>query len=243
MVAAGTAVALVGTGTLSSHGMIAIPALHDAANDRPLRFTPVCSHAAAIPVCVNPAYVSDLSATTAALAAVLSEIAGLPGAPVEIMQTAPTYAQGTGNDVSIGLSGPVISGTPPTYRMLLPNQLGGPPLTSAELAEQLRSNVGVTLIAALIGDGPGSSPAQRVVVAALMKEADVSAQVELGPMGRRHGRISSAAEGIVHSPSKGSAVYLASERFEALSASVRHAWLVQHLQALRAGRITLAQLP
>src|SRR5262249_3925862 len=43
LLAAGTAVALAGTGRLDAHGMIAIPALHDAANDRPLRYTPVCS--------------------------------------------------------------------------------------------------------------------------------------------------------------------------------------------------------
>ena len=67
LVAAGTAVALAGTGTMDAHGMIAIPALHDAANDRPLRYTPVCSHTA-IPVCLNPAYASYLPTAATALA-------------------------------------------------------------------------------------------------------------------------------------------------------------------------------
>ena len=62
LLAAGTAVALAGTGRLDAHGMIDIPALHDAASDRPLRYTPVCSHTA-IPVCLNPAYASYLPAT------------------------------------------------------------------------------------------------------------------------------------------------------------------------------------
>ncbi len=35
----------------------------------------------------------------------------------------------------------------------------------------------------------------------------------------------------------------AAQRFGALSASARHAWLATHLAALRAGTITLAQLP
>jgi hypothetical protein len=70
LLAAGTAVALAGTGRLDTHGMIAIPGLHDAASDRPLRYTPVCSHTA-IPVCLNPAYASYLPATEAALAPVL----------------------------------------------------------------------------------------------------------------------------------------------------------------------------
>jgi hypothetical protein len=33
------------------------------------------------------------------------------------------------------------------------------------------------------------------------------------------------------------------QRFAALPAAARHAWLVEHLAALRAGQITLAQLP
>ena len=35
----------------------------------------------------------------------------------------------------------------------------------------------------------------------------------------------------------------AAERFAAQPASVRHAWLVRHLPALRAGQVTLAELP
>ena len=52
---AGTAIGLASTARLSAHGMV-IPALHDAANDPPIRYTPVCGRAAGVPVCVNPAY-------------------------------------------------------------------------------------------------------------------------------------------------------------------------------------------
>ncbi len=38
-------------------------------------------------------------------------------------------------------------------------------------------------------------------------------------------------------------VSAAAQRFAALSASARHAWLAAHLAALRAGTITLAQIP
>jgi hypothetical protein len=44
-------------------------------------------------------------------------------------------------------------------------------------------------------------------------------------------------------PAPGSPAYAAARRFAALPASARHTWLVRHLAALRAGRITLAQLP
>ena len=80
LVAAGTAVGLADTARLSPHGL-AIPALHDAANDRPISFTPVCGRAAGIPVCLNPAYGRYLDDVTAALQPVLGEVAGLPGAP------------------------------------------------------------------------------------------------------------------------------------------------------------------
>ena len=93
LLAAGTAVALAGTGKLDAHGMIAIPALHDAASDRPVRYTPVCSHTA-VPVCLNPAYAGYLPAAAAALAPVLDEMAGLPGAPARVSQAAATYRQG-----------------------------------------------------------------------------------------------------------------------------------------------------
>jgi hypothetical protein len=39
------------------------------------------------------------------------------------------------------------------------------------------------------------------------------------------------------------AMTAATVRFAALPAGARHAWLTTHLPALRAGRITLAQLP
>jgi hypothetical protein len=35
----------------------------------------------------------------------------------------------------------------------------------------------------------------------------------------------------------------AAQRFAALSASARHAWLATHLAALRAGTVTLARIP
>jgi hypothetical protein len=35
----------------------------------------------------------------------------------------------------------------------------------------------------------------------------------------------------------------AARRFAALPSAARHAWLARHLAALRAGRITLGQLP
>src|SRR3984957_9111116 len=49
--AAGTASVLVRTARLTPYGMV-IPALHDAANDRPIGYTPVCADAAGVPGCL-----------------------------------------------------------------------------------------------------------------------------------------------------------------------------------------------
>jgi hypothetical protein len=203
----GTAVALAGTARLDPHGMIAIPLLHDAADDHPIPYTPVCSRTA-IPVCVNPAYAVYLPAVSAALAPVLAEVAGLPGAPVRVSQGAATYRQRAGNEVEIDLAGPADSGDPPELRVLLAAE--GPALTAGGLASAMRADIGREIVTRLVvGDRAEAGPAQRAVMSALLQ-----------------------------TPSAGPA-----QRFAALPAATRHAWLVEHLDALRAGRITLAQLP
>ena len=247
LLAAGTAVALAGTGRLDAHGMIAIPALHDAASDRPLRYTPVCSHTA-IPVCLNPAYASYLPATEAALAPMLDQIAGLPGAPARVSQAAATYQQGPGNSVGIGRAGPPISGAPPVFHVILPVQLPGPALTTSELAGQMRSTTGPSLMASITGDGPGASEAQHAVTAALLMAAGVVAShlpSPAAPAASNSGPPPGAGAGGQRyvGPAPGSPAFAAAQRFAALPAAVRRAWLTQHLAALRAGRISLGQLP
>ena len=247
LLAAGTAVALAGTGRLDAHGMIEIPALHDAASDRPLRYIPVCSHTA-IPVCLNPAYASYLPVTQAALAPMLDQIAGLPGAPARISQAAAVYQQGPGNSVGIGLAGPPISGTPPVLHLLLPVQLAGPVLSTSELASQVRSIAGPGIVASISGDGPDASQAQHAVTTALLMAAGVvPSHVSASGVpvaGNNVPPPEAAARGgrwVALAP--GSPAYAAARRFAALPAAARRAWLTQHLTALRAGRISLGQLP
>lgn len=242
LLVAGTAVRLAGTGTMDKHGMIAIPALHDAASDRPVRYPPVCS-GTAIPVCVNPAYDSYLSSTASALEPLLSQLAGLPGAPVQIVQAPAIYRQEPGNQVAVGLDGPALAGEPPVYRLLLPVQQGGPALTSAQLASEIQLTAGPALVADLTRAGPGASQAQDAVAAALMKlaglrEADLAGRQ--AQLGQRSGAVPPPP---LPRAIPGTPLYAAMSRFAGLPAAVRHAWLVQHLAELRAGQITLAQLP
>jgi hypothetical protein len=216
LLAAGTATALAGTGRLDQHGMIAIPALHNSANDRPVPYTPVCS-GTPIPVCLHPAYTIYLPTVTAALEPVLTELAGLPGAPVRIDQTAAVYGQEAGNGVRISRAGPAMSGNPPTLHLLLPIQAR--PVTTHQLATDLRTNTARDIINNVIGgDRRETSAAQLAVTEAILKTSTLP-------------------------PGTPTATAAAAQRFAALSPAARHAWLAQHLAALRAGRVTLADLP
>jgi hypothetical protein len=241
LAAAVTAVLLVGTATMDSHGMMRIPALHDAANDQPVRFTPVCSHTA-IPVCLNPAYASYLASTTAALEPVLNEIAGLPGAPARILQEAATYQVDPrdGDEVRPAERN---TNSEAVYHLLLPVQMLGPTLTTAQMASQVKWTDGPNIVANFIGAGPGASQAQNAVAAALTMilgrvSADPNLQASLNG-GAPGGPGLKDLGGVI----RDTPAQPAAERFAALPAQARRAWLASHLAALRAGQITLSQLP
>ncbi|MEW1585689.1 hypothetical protein AB0283_09610 [Micromonospora vinacea] len=187
LVTAATAVALAGTGRLDAHGMIAIPILHNAGNDRPVRYTPVCSHTP-IPVCLHPAYTVYLPAVTEALEPVLTEVAGLPGAPVRISQTAARYEQGPDNRVSISRAGPPTSGTPPVFHLLLPHQT-----TADELAVELRMDARHSIVNSVVGGGRNPSPAQQAVTEAILGTSTLAAGSPPAAAAQRLGALSAAA--------------------------------------------------
>jgi hypothetical protein len=243
LAAAGTGVGLAGTTRLEANGIV-IPALHDAASDKPLPYTPVCSHAAAVPVCLHPAYRSFLPAVTAALGPVLSEVAGLPGAPVRVSQVAITHMrQGPHNGIALG--GPVLGGSPPVLSLPLTGMAlpGEGHVTTAEFIDQLRLQVPATILNALFGadQQDTKSPqgrqrsaqrliqegglAQQAIEAALAQVAGVPPDSGVPPL----------------APDR--PYYAAAKRFAALPAAARRAWLVGHLTALRAGQITLSEIP
>jgi hypothetical protein len=192
--ATGTAAGLASTAQPSANGMV-IPALHDAANDAPIAYTPACGRAAGFPVCLNPAYRRWLPDMTAALAPMFAEVAGLPGAPVRATQVAASYPSGDG---------------------------GPPQLMFAH---------------AFVGAGSGNgSPAQQAVQAALLRDAGMpfAAQIAAAATSKQGG----PAQGPATGP-----VYAAAQRLAALPAEARHAWLAVHLAALRAGRLSLSEVP
>jgi hypothetical protein len=117
-------------------------------------------------------------------------------------------------------------------------------MTATELASQVRTGDGPAILASVIGDGPGASQAQDAVALALVM---VIGQGQHGPGADQPAAFASGSSvGVaVGTPAAqaGTPAYTAAKRFAGLPASARHAWLVHHLSALRAGQVTLAQLP
>jgi hypothetical protein len=232
--AAGTAVGLVTTARLSADGIV-IPALHDAASDRPFSYTPVCGQAAGIPVCVNPAYRRWLPDVTAALGPVFREVAGLPGAPVRATQVAAVYNGGEAG--STGGQAATIGGRPPVLSLAigalgLPGAFGA---TATLFADQLQ----LLAVHAFVGAGAGvGTSAQQAVQAALWQGAGVAFAAQPQVMSTTGLPTFAQAAAPATGP-----VYAAARRLAALPAAARQAWLATHLAALRSGQLTLAQLP
>lgn len=236
LAAAGTAVALSGTGRLDPHGMIVIPALHGAASDQPVRYTPVCSRTP-VPVCVHPAYAAFLPAVTAAVGPELTEVAGLPGAPARISQVAEVYRQEPANGIIS------LAGVPGGSAFILPDQVPGEPgATSAQFAGDLEDTLGLQLIRDVILGGNASaaaaspSQAQLAVIAASVRPGSVW----LGPSAADANAPELSGRPLL---ALSSPAARAAHRFAALPPAARQAWLAQHLAALRAGQVSPAQLP
>ena len=256
LAAAVTAAGLAGTARLEAHGIV-IPALHDAASDRATPYTPVCSHTA-VPVCLQPAYRAFLPDVTAALGPVLGQLAGLPGAPVRITQVAVTSVRPDGGN-GVGFGGPVISsGRPPV--LYLP--LAGLPLpgegnaSAAQFVDFLRQVYGPSILGILAGlPGPvgaqigageinfmpnlGSRHSAQVAVVDGLVRALGLAQAPPGAPIKASNRVSAGGGAL----SAAKQELAAAQRFAALPAAARHAWLMTHLAALRAGRISLSEIP
>jgi hypothetical protein len=216
-----TAFALAGTAKPDAARGWEIPAVHSAASDQPVPATPDCASSSGFQVCVHPAFSLYLDDVTAALDPVAAQIAGLPGAPARAAEVASVSG---GKTVMSGISGnpPVFEFTAEHVGPIFGEFFGIRDATWGEAFQQ-------GLLDAFLAEpsqpaaGPASlGPAQQAVEDALLTA------VRSQPL----------------NPSVTSAgVSAAAQRFAALSASTRHAWLAAHLAALRAGTTALAQIP
>jgi hypothetical protein len=229
-----TAFSLAGTAKPLADGGWQISALHSAASDQRLPAAQDCTSergaGAGFQVCIHQAFSYYLDDVAAALEPVAAEIVGLPGAPVRAQEVASISG---GENVMSGISGhpPVFDFTAEHVGTLFGLFYGHPDLGvwSAGFQQGLVD----AFVAAPSGRaGPVAAPlgaAQEAVADALLAAVGSQPPAPSGP--------TTANDGI---PADVSA---ATRRFAALSASARHAWLATHLTALRAGQITLAQIP
>lgn len=229
--ATATAVGLAGTARSGPQGIV-IPALHDAANDRPIAFTPVCDTAAGTQVCLNPAYRRYLTDVTTALAPALADVAGLPGAPERVTQVAATGD--TGQTWTI-------SGNPAVLRIALGAEAALPgsngfqdvPTTTQQFIDILRAEFAHAFVSA---GATGDAPAQQAVEAALLQRAGIpfADQPKLEEIVRHGPGPKLEATG---------PLYDAAKRLAAMSGTAWHDWLATNLAAVRSGALTPEQLP
>jgi hypothetical protein len=234
---AGTGVGLASSARIAANGLVIIPALHDAANDAPIAYRPVCGRASGIPVCLNPVYGRLLPDVTAALGPAVAEVTGLPGAPVRGVQVAAAYSSnptgGPPQTISLG-------GRPPVIHMSL-GLLNAPgpcafcrgPVATRQFEDEIR----LLFAHAFVGAGSGAGDAAQLAVqAALLQGAGIPFAAQ-----------PTVIAGTENLPTLGAgsmaSVYAAARQLAAVPAASLHTWLGAHLTALRAGRLTLADLP
>jgi hypothetical protein len=213
ILAAGTGVALAGTAREQANNTV-IPLLHDAAAGQAIGYTAVCDRSA-VPVCVQPAFRPMLATVAAAVDPVTAQVAGLPGAPVRVAQL---NTAGPSVATSVYTVNEAVAGRPPVL-YIAPFPVPGQ-VTNAEFASDLRMRAAEAIVG---GDGGRATDAQQAVASGLTIAA--GGQQPQGAVGAR------------------AQLDDAGHRFAALPAPVRRAWLATHLAALRAGRVTLKELP
>jgi hypothetical protein len=236
-VLAGTADVSDGTSTLQ------IPVLDNAlAGSKPIPYTPVCSAshgASALSVCLHPAYRDYLPQVTVALNQVLAELSGLPGLPRQASQISaaavPQWAQGgPGSSRLVGR----------TYQFVLSNSVGWS-ANSAVIKKALQQDLAHAII---VGTSKtvtspngqeiyaAGTPAQQAVTDGVLKVLGTPAYpVPLSGNGPAPAGLSTPAQQVQ--------VEAVAAKFAALPPATRTAWLAANLPALKAGTITLAQIP
>jgi hypothetical protein len=237
--AAGIALAVTGFGLAATArlspvtGGVEIPALHDAASDRPIPYTPVCAHVpGSFQICLHPAYKSYLSQAVSSFSPVMAEVAGLPGAPVRAVEV-PGQALPPG--VLMGSGNGLVTGNPPVYEFSMSNAI-----TLVPDATQFRDGFQQDIVGAvIIGRGLAfqtdvGTPAQQAVMDGLLKAIGSQPYPWCGPGDDANAQRCRQQQ---------IPVTAAAARFAALPAAARHAWLAANLAALKAGHVTLAQLP
>jgi hypothetical protein len=238
------AFALAETANVSDpNGTLQIPAIDNAlAGSHPVPYTQACSAShggSALTVCLHPAYRAYLPQVTAALDQVTGELSGLPGLPGQASQVpAAAVAQwaqgGPGSGLIVGR----------TYEFVLSASVRWS-TSSSMIEDAVRQDLTHAIIVGTgkmisLPDGSkawaADTPAQQAVVDGVLKVQGTPPypvpQSGNGP-----------APAGLSTPAQQATIRAAAAKFAALPPATRDAWLAANLAALKAGTITLAQLP
>jgi hypothetical protein len=223
--ASATAFALAGTAKYTGTTGWVIPALHDAASDQPVSYTPECTKSG-FPVCIHPAFGGYLHGVAAGLQPAAAEIAGLPGAPARAEQ------------VRSGVGPPPAAGTTSIYQYSGDGGMAvfwGDDANAAWWQQAFQQDFLSWFVSGPEApNGPTFlTAAQQAVVTALMAEVGSAAPQFDQPD-------NSNGQPVGPSPAQ---VDAAARRLESLSSAARHAWLAAHIAEIRAGGVTLASIP
>jgi hypothetical protein len=228
LIAGGFALVTISFGLISTshrdHEGVIVPALHDAATDRAIPYTPVCTHSP-LPVCLHPAYAAANERTTfdTTVNKIAAPLIGAPGLPVRAEQL-------PGEDK--GNPGSLLEGDPPILH--LPDFIiHGHTLEPPDFARAFRTRIALALVIP-VGVVPAdkscrcsaadtTTPAQRAVALYLLRQAGYTPHTGLIP--------------------DDTTVSTAARRLAALTSTARTTWFTGHIAALRAGNLTITELP
>jgi hypothetical protein len=215
-----------------------IPAIDNTlAGSSPIPYTPVCSPAG-FQVCVHPAYRSFLSQVSGDLGSVVAQVPGAPGVPASAREILPAelpqWLQG-------GTGSGRIAGA--TYEFVLSSAIGWSS-TPAGIKDGLQQDFVTAIITGggktvTMPDGStmwaSGTPAQQAVVNGILTVLGTPP----GPVPQVDGNSPDARR----LQQQQAQITATAAKFAALPPAARHAWLAANLTALRAGTITLAQVP
>jgi len=194
---------------------VEVPLFGDVATGAAIPYTPVCN-TGPVPVCVHPAYQSQLPETAVLINRLAAPVVGLPDAPdrAEQRPSAPGIVR-RGRNIILDFAPLVFHDptTPPQIRSWWDGQI------AMNLAAD-HAPVGYPLSTAR---SSSTVKAQSVVALYLLRQAHVPFDSTQFASGRD--------------------VIAAEERFVALSIGARRRWLRSHYLPLRQGRVPLRNLP
>ena len=189
----------------------------------PIAYEPVCTQRS-IPICLHPAYEAVLDETADVVDPIIRPLVGLPGFPSRAEQPRPPY---DGDPAEIWSGG---ASTPDTLPILPPCTKFPP--QAAPTAVALAAVNGLSDVFA------GVPPAQAAIAVWLLRQAGweptaafvVGTCLAFNSFAEAHARIEPET-------------LRAADRFGALPPEEQRAWLEANLAALRAGELTLEDLP